>query len=375
MIREITTDEKALLVLIRKGLGLSNSCEELLPDNVNWENIVKLSRKQGVVGIVYDGVSLLPKGTITERSIIPKIAGSTNKYEKKYEQKIWATKKLVDEWNHVGIHIFLLKGMSFGRYYPNPKRRYSSDVDVYLKEHCKGIMGLDVQCIKEDGNAWERGNRIAKKMGLRVEEEIQKHTLIYTDGVMIENHRYFCSLMGDSKIRRLNKCLQKLLDEDPTIMLSDTKYEYPSLIFDALFCIYHARTHFLNGEDFRLSHVIDWVLIRNNIIERGLTNRLVKLCEDYGLSKFYISLDGIASYIEGKVDLNIMTEPQLLMFQEILNGSYKKKEQSDKDIWKIRYEHLVTAFRDRWKYSLYTDTSFIKIMYVSIIGYFRRIKT
>lgn len=371
----VGAEEQILISLVRVGLGLCSPDNVSIPSDIDWDSLISLAKKHGIAPIMADGVEKMPSGTINGRRQIMRLFGSANRCELKYEQKLDVAGGLAESWHRHGLRVSLLKGFAYGRYYPNPKHRNSSDVDVYLSndtlhheddnEKRRLLKGL---------SAGEKGDFIARKKGALVDTSEQKHTHIHYKAVSIENHHYCCGQVGDERIMELNDYLVGLLEGEPSGMMEGTCFEFPPLMFDALFYIYHARHHFLVEDGINLRHILDWVLIRKEVQKEGKVVDLMTLCERYGLRKFYDSIDGVAAYVAGEMSSENMNDAQKLMLEDILNIPQKKVSKNDSNRTKndARFEILKTIWQNSWKYPLYSDTT-VWGMYRSYAkGYLKR---
>lgn len=371
----IPTHDKIMIDLLRVGLGLSNPEDVVLPSNVDWEELVDRSDKHGVVAIMADGVEKMPEGTITGTLNIMQLFGGANRCEQENIQKLEASKSIVELWREYGLRTLLLKGYSYARYYPNPMHRSSCDVDVFLcKDNKSPKVFLNPLLATFDAHLL--GDEIAKRHGAIVDRSEQKHSHIFFEGVVLENHYCCCGQIGDKKIKELNDYLIGLLSKKSSGRLGETKMEYPSLMFDALFYMYHAYSHFLVDGDIALRHILDWVLIREEIGSNGKTKELTELCSKYGLAKFYHSIDGVAEYVSGKMTIEELDQSQSLLLNEVstLVLRVEKQSQEIKSLFVARMNLLCKMWRNRWKYPLYSDTTVFRMCWSYLKGYFIRYK-
>ena len=142
-----------------------------------------------------------------------------------------------------GISVLVFKGLSMSMYYPVPEHRECGDIDIWLF-----------------GQA-EKGNRVAKAAGAKVEKENSKHDIIYFHGVPFENHKELTSELLNSRNRLINKDLITRVKDDRTqpLFATDT-LRTPSRVFDELYIPVHAAGHFV-VEGISLRHLCDWALI------------------------------------------------------------------------------------------------------------------
>lgn len=345
-----------LIQLLALGIDVISPEDVKMPKKGSWTKIVSCAINHGVICILADALEKMPVGTIKNRHAIMYIYGSSSQQEQTYDRKLDTLRKITDAWHEAGLRISVLKGMAYERYYPCPKHRISSDMDCYLSD-------------------FDLGNKIAAEQGATVDTSEQKHSHIRLDKVEIENHRDCCGQLADKTVDALNDYLISLLEGESAGTIADTYYEYPPLMFDALFYMYHARSHFIIEEGLQLRHVLDWVLIRREIC-RDITVRdeFVALCEKYGLMKFYVAMDGVASYVDGTLKYEDMTEAQQLMLSDILSFRENKAHVTKKKSRFMQHvDMLKEMWHNRWKYPIYSDTTALGMMYVYVKGYVGRL--
>lgn len=122
-----------LLELIKVGLGKSDK----LPYCDDWHSLMVMSLQQGVPGITFDaiqsGFKVKEKESINlPTTVMMEWFGMVNQLEKLYDTNKKTTEKLGLFYAKHGIPMMLLKGYGLSLNYPNPRRRPSGDIDIYL---------------------------------------------------------------------------------------------------------------------------------------------------------------------------------------------------------------------------------------------------
>lgn len=352
----VSKEVQALVPFLRVGLGLASPEDVTIPTDVDWFAVVQYARWHKVVGVFADGIVKMPLGTIPDRRIMLKAIGYANRYVNMYDQKFETVSELAEFWSKAGIRTLILKGMSFARYYPEPKHRYSSDVDVYVSDFGKS-------------------NKMLKLAGVSVDESEQKHSRVLFKGVTIENHQHCCGQVGDEKVMSLDACLLGMLAESSEGFIQDSKLEYPQLLFDALFFTYHARTHLLIEDGIKLSHIVDWIMIRQKLAKSDLSKTFHELCDKYGLTKFLNAIDGVCDYVECQHNISKLSKSQALLFADIFapvnfeNSTTKSKSKSKTE---SRINILKCIWHNRNKYPLYSDMTVYSMLINYIKGYLSR---
>lgn len=194
-----------------------------------------LSKKQGVVSIIFEAIKNIPKEIVPPKTVTLKWLSNALSIEQQMKIKEAVAVEFAEKLSERGIQTVVLKGLSYASYYPNPYHRESGDLDCYL-------MG------KKD-----EGDIITVEIGGKMEEAGYKHSHLYYKGLTIENHSYLTSFDNT----KLGIRAEQLLQEQISRPIGDTKLQNPSADFNALFLIKHAQRHFIK-EGIRVRHLLDW---------------------------------------------------------------------------------------------------------------------
>ena len=219
--------DKELFTLLRLGLAITTTEEENLSDFImltadKWARIGDLARKQGILGIMLDGVDKLEAtryGLTRELKAAQKLKwiGEVLQIEQRNRQQIVVMNDLAGKWKQQGCRVMVMKGQANGVFYPKPKHRNPGDIDCYLFEN------------------YARGNDIARQEGANVDESWYKHSVINYKGETFENHQYFVHTRDGKRGKRLEKELEEaLLVQDSGSMIQDYVL-YPPVQWTAMF--------------------------------------------------------------------------------------------------------------------------------------------
>lgn len=283
-----------------------------------------------------------------------------------------AIRKLVGLWSAAGLDTFALKGVAFAQYYPVPEHRYSCDFDCNVRS--------------ADGRpAWAMADRIARENGIEVDDSMNKHSRYVVGGLSVENHRNIISVNGSRKDKRFDAYLQGLLCASEKSLLSDVKLYSPCWLFNALFCVAHARTHFIEEEGITLKHVLDWVVIRRVPEAATCREQFEKDIDRFGLRKFFDALDGVGDVLLASPTKTMvrqahqptktgaeagsggrLTESQRLMLEDILAPKQVRHFESR---FLAHLNILRMLWTNRWKFRLYSDTSLLATVWRYVYGH------
>ena len=244
---------KKLLLLVKVALNdnvanIPNFSNIL--SNVNWQDVILLSQKQGIRGLVYEALEIIKKeipniNTFPDKTLLMQLYAQTAYVEKMTTRHLTMVKDVVDLWQRHGIRTIVFKGLAHSRYYPNPKHREFGDFDCYLVD-------------QSGHSAYKQGNDIARKHGMVVDDGWYKHSHIIYNKLTIENHQFFTSARRGGTDKLLHQYMVKTIGDGSKLeRLDGTDIYVLPIVAEGLFMLYHSLTHFL-VEGINLRHFVDW---------------------------------------------------------------------------------------------------------------------
>ena len=347
----------SLLLFLRNSLGDNDYPAPY--NNVNWQGIYELSCQYGVSAIVCDGLNRLTDINIDEE-LYYKWIGQSMVKDEAFAHHVSVLKEFANRCSEKGVKVYVLKGLAFSTYYPNPKHRPCGDIDVF--------------CVDKDGNpAYREGDEVARAMGAIVDTHWYKHSQIRYKGVTIENHEYLVCTREGKRYKELNRKLTDLLLEDnQPRLLFNTGALIPSCSFNALFQAYHSCAHFL-AEGIGLKHVLDWATFLQKEQQNIDWNRFYVDCERYHLKRFIVAMTDIAVH---KLGVEI-TVPEIEVDSPYADKLLDSVLYDDAKVfgtpggaWNHRVRLIKNVFKYRWKYTEIAQVSFLRHIVVSVWGFF-----
>ena len=249
-----------------------------------------------------------------------------------------------------------MKGLSISQLYPVPSYRFSCDLDCFLIS-------------KSDGcNAYESGNSLGASVGCKVDADYYKHSVFSYKGLVVENHRYCCSVKRSRRTRELENYLEGLLNGYTPQYIDYTKLALPPEMFQAMFMIEHANGHFLYSK-MSIKHVCDWAMMRQAFKDTLDWNKFDKQCIRFGLKNFVDCLNHLADYILGKCSYQDLRP----IDKRVLDDTFKEVTLS-KSLMKQRIEKAIGVLRSSWKFKHFCGDSMIKELSHSVWAYLREDK-
>ena len=353
-----------LLALLRLGLGNSNPEKESLSDFImlpanKWAMIGEIAMKQGVLGIVLDGLDVLgatPYGTTRELSAQQKLEwiGQVMMIEQENHRQCEIMNKLAQKWTEAGCKVMVMKGQANALMYPNPAHRSPGDIDCYLF-----------------GN-YQLGNDIAKEAGATVDESWYKHSEIHYENVLFENHQYFVHTREGKRSKKLDKELKEALNVEDASFKELTPYSVmPPVQWTAMFLTYHACGHFLI-EGLRLKQVLDWAMFLKKYQNEVDWESFYSCCKKYHLRLFADAMTAISVEYLGVEITNPIVETKSPYTERIIKSIFFDDDyiySESEGNWRERYKVVRNLFRYRWKYEEVYQESVWKQLWLYVVGF------
>lgn len=133
------SDSRAILLkLVRLAMGWES--DYILPEDVNWSEVLDIASEQGISAIIVDGYEILTqknpdiKGGLSapeNKSFLFQAIGQVPLVETTYKQHLVALKELSKILEKGGIPFMLMKGLACGHNYPKPFHRPCGDIVIY----------------------------------------------------------------------------------------------------------------------------------------------------------------------------------------------------------------------------------------------------
>ena len=257
-------------LLVRYAIGRSEQAPQI--DVADWETMYDMSKKQAVIGVVFESVQRMGQNATIPRQLKMNWFYKVNQIKNRNMLLNQRSAELVSMFRQDGFACCVLKGQGNAMMYPNPYARSSGDIDLQVK----GGRDLVVQYVKKrfphTKTAYQHVDYpIFKKVPVEV------HYL----PVFLNNPFY-------------NKRLKRWFDNHSEEMYSHEvdlpdgagRIPVPSLRFNIVFQLAHLMHHLLD-EGIGLRHMLDYYFLLLKVYEErislaGMSDELDRL----GLRKF-----------------------------------------------------------------------------------------
>jgi len=230
----------------------------------DWSVIHQEAREQAVLGVAFDGMQQLVEQGQSEidRVLMLGWFGEVQQIEQQNEVVNVALRELVELYCKAGIPFVVMKGQTVGAVYPNPMRRQSGDIDVFVWEE-----QAEARMIKTGGEdkhtAYERACMLLQKQGGVLDEVApEKHAEFSFRGVVVEVHHTLLDMFCPSALRYLEH-----LDYRQVIEMHEVAgIQVPCFkpMFNGVYMLGHMVHHLLT-EGLGLRQVCDWMLLMKRL--------------------------------------------------------------------------------------------------------------
>lgn len=291
---------------------------------VDWTQILQWAKEQSVIGLVVDGIDVLPPNLRPPEELYLQACAWATKIEQSNLKQNKQVAHLFDVFGEKNLAATLMKGQGGALNYPNPLRRQCGDIDLYV------------------GHArYAKTNKLMESLGADEEgDEIIKHRSWFLDGIEIEVHKEMGVMAMPSHYRHFNRMLKQWYPSAiEHITIEQTTIGVAPIQFDAVFLLVHILEHLLR-EGISLRQPIDWLVFMNKHFEELDLGMMERDLRKTGLLRFASTLLTIGVRYMGFSDLDhcfpyMPTDKQveLLLNEFMASGNFgmlkKKPKKSD----------------------------------------------
>lgn len=129
----ISSNMRLFFELLQVAIGNRKQLS-VVPAKEDWKQLMAMSVKQSLAGIVFSGVERLPKEQWPDKAILFQWMGYVNQIEQRNRLTTNACTKLCERLENDGFKCCVLKGQANHAYYPDhlKDRRSCGDIDVWV---------------------------------------------------------------------------------------------------------------------------------------------------------------------------------------------------------------------------------------------------
>lgn len=202
-----------------------------------WNDALEIAQEQAIEGVLLSAIERLPDEQRPPKLVLLQWIGSVQMVESNSKKIAEASETVIQYFRENGFACNILKGCAVARYYPQPERRQSGDVDVWVDGSREKIYDF-ARKFDKDG----------KLYGVNY-HHIHFHLI---DDVHIEVHIWPSFLSSPLRNWRLHKFCNL---HRPTMETS-----MPSLAFDRMFILLHCYRH-MCGDGVGLRQIMDYYYV------------------------------------------------------------------------------------------------------------------
>lgn len=283
--------------LIQTAVGARGGLSRV-PTSKEWIALYVESERQSIVGVMLDGIEGLPPEMRPPKDMLLQWIGRSQMTEQNTERIKEASEETVKFIQENGFACTLLKGVAVGRYYPNPKRRQSGDVDVLLDGGRKQIYDF------------ARGCDSKKKIYGVNYHHVHLHLF---EEVHLELHIWPAYLNNPIHNRRFHEFCKLYQPNRETSL--------PCLAFDRVFILMHCYNH-MTGNGVGMRQIMDYYYV----LKQGFTEEekcdSVRWIKKLGMYRFASGLMWLMQEVFRMDDKYLLMKPSMkegrFILQEVM---------------------------------------------------------
>lgn len=324
--------------------------------DVDWGEVYKIAKRQGVAGILFKGVQNVPNEYRPQEVIYLTLLGMTSKIQQKNQEYLSIVNEFATVCSEHDIRIVALKGLVCLQYYPKDCLRYCGDFDCYL-------------C-----GDFERGNNVGRSYGNNFDPCYYKHSEFQYKGITVENHKYFLNIRGKQELKELERHLEMLVDdrsEEERRYYRGTLIEMPCADFNALFLMVHAFCHFLD-EGTNLKQICDWAVFLQKEQESVGWESYNKWMDIIGMTTFSNAMNAIVrDYLGVAIHTQGIVCDNKYSARILMDAVYDSKSLHNKGYGHVRklLEITKAMMNSRWKYREIYHRSLSLELFRAVFGF------
>lgn len=328
------SSEKAFLNLVRLGIGHPIG---IVSEVIDWNGIEDFASKHGLLGVVLDGIELLPKTTRPPQDFLLKLIGEVLQgYEYRYEQYCKGISELAGFYNGQGFKMMILKGYACSLNWPKPEHRPCGDIDIW-----------------QFGQQKEADAALVKEKGVMIDNSHHHHTVFNWGDFTVENHYDFVNVYHHKSNADLEKIFKELGQDGSHVVEvkcvstdSATLVYLPSPKLHTLFLLKHMINDFTSFS-VNLRQVLDWAFHIKRYGKEIDWKWMLNVIDIFHMTDFFNTINAICVEelgFEASLFPRMQFNPNLKdkIFEDIFNPKYSSEEPQN------LLKRLVYKFR-RWK--------------------------
>lgn len=296
-------------ILLRLALGTSKELPGSMSDE-EWRSVYELMKHMRLGGVIFTAIESLPKELLPPRKLMMEWYLHTELIIKKNQLINSESVRLTEYFAKDGLRTVIMKGPANARLYPDPMRRNTGDIDIWVE----GGRDFVINYLHEKG--------------IKTWNHLDYHHVQLKrnkNGVIVEVH--FRPSSGNYN-PITNYRVQKYLEKE--LKTSSTYYEgfyIPSKKFDLVMQLAHIQRHFLGG-DVSMRQLVDYFYLLQSSSDEERKEVSVQL-RRLGLKSVGGAVMWILVHVLFLDEKLILTEMDEKRGQWMLDDAVKKTKDTD----------------------------------------------
>lgn len=358
-IRLLSLEQETILSLI--STVVSGAHDVRLKAEICWAKVMEEAARQGVQGICFDALELLPAEQRPDKAMLLGWLGQVVCLERLYKGHRKSIDALSFFYQQNGIKMMLLKGYGLSLYWPKPEHRPAGDMDIFL------------------GGCWQQADRlVSERLGIRVDDGHEHHTCFTFQGVSVENHYDIVNTKVNESSRELEALFKRIATFDMPLKMEKSEIYLPSPTLNAIFLIRHLGQHFA-GSEATLRQLLDWGLFMQHEHDNVDWEIVVSMLKKVGIYRFFQQINAICvdylGFSESKfpqIERDAALEKRIL--NDILSPEFSEEKPKGNTIQVICFKTR-RFFANRWKRELVYREGIWSQLWHGSIAHLQRFKT
>lgn len=308
--------DSAACKLLRLSLGTSHELPDPL-SSAEWQSIYEQMKHMRLGGVVFSAIETLPKELLPPRKLMMGWYLHTELIIKRNQLINSEAVRLTQLFEKDGLRTVIMKGPANARLYPDPMRRNTGDIDIWVE----GGIDMVVGYLREKGvTTWNHldYHHVQLKRndkGVIVEVHFRPSSGNYNP---ITNHRIQAYLENELKA-------QSLLYNG---------FYVPSKKFDLVMQLAHIQRHFLGG-DVSMRQLVDYFFLLQSSTEEERHDVSAQL-RRLGLKRVGGAVMWILVHVMLLDEQLILTEMDEKRGRWMLDDTLRMKTENEKDVSVIK---------------------------------------
>ena len=283
--------------LLLVSMGQESSFEKDLT-HVEWAKLYNMAKVQTLIGVLNDGVHRLPEHQLPPDHVLEKwdrVTGKIAEMHRNHERRVAELESILKD---SGLQGCILKGTGLSHLYPNPERRMSGDIDLWIK-------GKRADIIRAFASKYKVHDILYQECKIDI-----------FDDVTVEVHFHPAKLANPF----LNARMQRWFEENSPFREGETLV-YPDARFNAVFCMAHMFRHYIVG-GIGLRQMMDYYYVLRSLpaAERGSVFQTLKRL---GMDRFAAAVMVCMQHEFGLEDEYLLCPPDRELGKKLVNDIIK----------------------------------------------------